>query len=122
MKLSDMTEPERHALGSLVRVTVGVEGEYLPDEYAALDQAAEELGKEDFWELVERSGREQHTEEIVKAQARAVERQEARETIYGVLFNLAAAGSIVREEGKLLDWLAGAWELEAATEVAKEDG
>ena len=48
MKLSDMTDSERQALGSLVRVIVGVDGKYSPDESAALEQAAEELGSEEF--------------------------------------------------------------------------
>ncbi len=114
MKLNEMTDGEKQALGSLVRVIVGVDGEYSSEESAGLDQAAAELGEGEFWEVVRAAGRERHTEEIVRAQARAVERPEARETIYGVLFNVAASGAIVREEGQLLDWLAETWGLEPA--------
>ena len=112
MKLSEMTDVEKKALGSLVRVIVGVDGKYTPEESAGLDQAAEVLGVDDFWQVVEDAGHEHHTEDIVKDQARAVERQEAKETIYEVLFGLAAAGSIAREEGDVLEWLAGTWGLE----------
>ncbi len=122
MKLNQMTDSERQALGSLVRVIVGVDGRYSPAESAALDQVAEELGADEFWQLVDRTSHEHHTEEIVKDQARAVERAEARETIYGVLFNVAAAGSIDGDEGKLLDWLAGAWDLATATRVVEQEG
>ena len=112
MKLSDMTDVEKQALGSLVRVIVGVDGKYTPEESADLQQAAEELGEDDFWQLVDAAGHQHHTEDIVKDQARAVERKEAQETIYGVLFGVATAGSIAREEGDFLDWLASTWSLE----------
>ena len=112
MMISEMTDVEKKALGSLVRVMVGVDGKYTPEESAGMDQAAEALGEDDFWQVVEAAGHEHHTEEIVRDQARAVERKEAQEAIYEVLFALAAAGSIAREEGDFLDWLAGAWGLE----------
>ncbi len=58
------------------------------------------------------TSRQHHTEDLVKDEARAVSRSEAQETIYGVLFRIAIAGSILREEGDLLDWLAGTWSLD----------
>lgn len=112
MKLSEMTDDEQQALGSLVRVIVGVDGKYSPEESAGLQQAAEELGEEEFWQLMDDAGHQRHTEDIIKGQARAVARKEARETIYGVLFGIATAGSIVGEEAAILDWLAGTWSLE----------
>ncbi len=111
MKISEMTDVEKLALGSLVRVIVGVDGKYTAEESTGLRQAAEELGEDDFWQVVDDSAHEHHTEEIVKDQARAVDRKEAQETIYGVLFSIATAGSIAREEGDVLDWLAGTWSL-----------
>ena len=111
MKISEMTDVEKQALGSLVRVIVSVDGKYTPEESAGMEQAAAELGEDDFWQVVDSSAHEHHTEEIVKDQARAVERKEAQETIYGVLFGLATAGSIAREEGDVLEWLAGTWGL-----------
>jgi len=47
----------------------------------------------------------------MQARARAVERREVRETIYGVLFSLATAGSVVGEKAKLLEWLATTWSI-----------
>ena len=121
MKISDMTDAEKQALGTLVRVMVRADGDFSEDELAGLERTAEELGEEDFWQLLRDSGREAHTEEGVKAQARAVDRKEAQETIYGVLFGVAATGSIVPQEAGVLDWLAAAWNLETGT-APPEDG
>ena len=111
MKLEDMTAPEKQALRSLVRVMVGVDGSYSPEETATLQRAATELGKEEFWELVTGPGENELTLDLVKAQAGEVERPEVRETIYGILFGIAAAGSIVGDEARILDWLAESWNL-----------
>ncbi len=44
-----------------------------------------------------------------------LQRREARETIYGVLFSIAAAGSIVSDEGSILGRLAEIWGIETTT-------
>ncbi len=121
MKVSDMSAPEKQALGTLVRAIVGMDGRYSTEEAEALDRAAADLGEDDFWAAVRASGQRQHEEGDIKAEARAVERQEARETIYGALFTIAASGSIVGSEGWILDWLAEAWEIEASEAEAVEE-
>ncbi len=112
MKLSEMTDLDKRALATLVRVIVRVDGKLSPEEAAALERAAENLGADEFWQLLDESGHHDLTEDVIKAEARAVEGQEARQTIYGVLFGIATAGSIVVEEGWILDWLAETWGLE----------
>jgi uncharacterized tellurite resistance protein B-like protein len=109
MNLNEMTEPERHALGTLVRRMVGADGVTSDDESAGLQQAAEELGADDFWTLVREGAGERDPDEVVEARARAVSRREAQETIYGVLFSIAAAGSIMGGEASLLTRLAEIW-------------
>ncbi len=116
MNLEQMTAPEKQALRSLVRMMVGADGSYSAEETATLQKAASELGEEEFWELVNDSGHHHLDEEVLKARAHAVERREAREAIYGILFGVAAAGTVDGEEGRLLDWLAEAWELKTAVE------
>ncbi len=116
MKLDQMQDAERLALGTLVRVMVGVDGEYSAAEAAGLQQAAADLGEEQFWALLADAGGRHVDDDVVEAQVNAVDRVPAREAIYGVLFGIAAAGSIVQREGRLLDWLAGAWDLQPATE------
>lgn len=111
MKLDEMQDAERQALGTLVRVMVGVDGEYSATEAAGLQQAAAELGEDQFWALLDDAKGRHVDDGVVEAHAKAVERAAAREVIYGVLFGIATAGSIVQREGRLLDWLAETWGL-----------
>lgn len=111
MKLADMTEFEKRTLATLVRVMVGVDGKYTDAETTRLEQAANELGADEFWREVEAAGHEPHTEESIRDRARAIERKAVQTTIYKTLFGIAAAGAIVGPEGDLLDWLAATWGL-----------
>lgn len=115
MNLEQMTDSEKQALGALVRVLVGVDGEYTAAEVTGLQKTAEYLGEDEFWQLVNDSGHRHLDQGVLDELAGAVERPEGREAIYGVLFGIAAAGTVVDEEGKLLDWLAETWGLETRT-------
>ncbi len=114
MKLDQMNDSDKQALGALVRALVGADGAYTAAEIAGLQKTAEYLGEDEFWQLLDDTGHHHLDEAGLGARAKAVERPEAREAIYGVLFGIAAAGTVVVEEGKLLDWLAATWELETA--------
>ncbi len=116
MKLDQMTDEEKQALGALVRVLVGVDGEYSPAEVAGLQNTAEYLGEEEFWQLINDSGHRHLDEDALGKLANAVDRPEGREAIYGVLFGVAAADTVGGGEGKLLDWLAESWGLETRTD------
>ena len=115
MNLEQMTDREKQALGALVRVLVGVDGEYTAAEVGGLQKTAEYLGEDEFWQLVNDSGHRHIDQDVLDELAGAVDRPEGREAIYGVLFGIAAAGTVVDEEGKLLDWLAETWGLETRT-------
>jgi hypothetical protein len=113
MKLSEMTEPEKKVLGTLVRVMVGADGQISPAEYAGLQDAADELGDDEFWQVVNDAGTHSLDEDEARAEAAAVDRKEAQTAIYEVLFGIAAAGTVAGQEGKLLEWIADAWDLGA---------
>ena len=112
MKLSDMTDAEKQILGTLVRVMVGADRQFSDDEAERLQGAAAELGEDEFWDVVGEAGSHGLSEDQVRSEAQAVDRKEAQETIYGVLFGIAAAESIVVQEANLLDWVADVWGLE----------
>ncbi len=116
MKLEEMVDAEKRALAALVRVMVGVDGEYSAAESAGLAKTADYLGEEEFWQLLNEVGHQHLDEGVLEDWSRTVERPEAREAIYGILFGIAAAGSIVDDEGKMLDWLAETWELKTEAE------
>lgn len=119
MKLDSMHDAEKTALGTLTRLIVALDGDYTPAESVQLQAAAAELGEDEFWQVIQAAGEQSPDDDAVATQAAAVERQEAQETIYSVLFSIAAAESIVKREGHVLDQLATAWGLE--TEIGDDD-
>ena len=121
MKLSDMTNPERHALGALVRRMVGADGTASLEESAGLERVAAELGADDFWGLVREREGGHDPDEAIDAPAGDVERREAQETIYRVLLRIATAGSIMGEEAPLLNRLAEIWGIDASLQSPEQD-
>ena len=109
MKLSDMTDHERETLGTLIRLMVGADGATSPEESSDLQKVAAELGEADFWALVRQTRGQSYTQDAVQSQARTVERKEVQQQIYDVLFGIAAEGSIMDNEGRLLGWLGETW-------------
>ena len=111
MMISEMTDDERHTFGALLRAMVGADGSTSPEESADLKAAANQLGADEFWSLMRETPGTDYPPDAIRRRAAAVERQQVQETIYGVLFSLATAGSVLGEEAKLLDWLATTWNI-----------
>lgn len=110
MTLADMTEDEKRALASLVRLLVRADNQFSADESAAMHEVANELGADEFWGMVEAAMlREGQDEEHVKAEAKGVTRQEAREVIYGSLFTIAIEDAMLAKQSELMEWLGAEW-------------
>lgn len=112
MKINEMNSEERLALGSLVRTMVGKDGSFSREESSELAEIAKELGADGFWAAVDEAGQLDMSEDAVMARARAVERVDARETIYATVANIAESGSVMGTEASLLDWLTAEWGLQ----------
>ena len=114
MTISEMTDDERHTFGAVLRTMVGADGSTSPEESAGLQAAAHELGADEFWGLIRETVGADYSADAIRTRAATVERQPVQETIYGVLFGLATAGSVLGEEAKLLDWLAATWNIKGS--------
>ena len=62
-----------------------------------------------LWDLIERSQESLPDEDAIRAAAKAVTRQEARDAIYGALFEVAASDVIEKSEWPILEWLEQEW-------------
>lgn len=111
MTISEMTDDERHTFGALVRTMVGADGSTSLEESVDLQAAASRLGVDAFWGLMRETAGTDYPAEALRKRASGVERREVQETIYGVLFELATAGSVLDKEAQLLDWLAATWNI-----------
>jgi uncharacterized tellurite resistance protein B-like protein len=109
MTIRDLSHDDQLALVGLVRLMIRLDGQFSAGEEQALDAVVQELGPDLFEKLAEEVGEKMQDEEAVKYYASRVADQEARELIYGTLFDLAIPDSIVLAEASLLSWLAERW-------------
>ena len=114
-----LTETERLTFGALLRTLIRLDGFTTPEEQTAVYRVAAELLPETpaasipdvLAALFERSAERYQDDESVRAAAEAITRTEARDAIYGALYEVSAAGTITRAESSLLEWLAARWEI-----------
>jgi hypothetical protein len=114
MKLADLTKAEQQAFFSLIRVIVRANSEFSAEEAAGLMDVAEELGSDEFQDMMNESAAWIIDEKTVKERARAVERKEIQEEIYGTLYTIATTDGTDAGENELLDWLAQTWDLDVS--------
>ncbi len=114
MALDALDHGEKLALVGLVRLMIRLDGEFSEEERAMLDDIVDELGEAEFDKLAAEVAEKMQTEDQVRYYAERVERKEAREQIFEVLYALAIPGSIVAAESALLDWLRDRWGLETS--------
>ncbi len=124
-----LTREELMALAGLLRVIVLADREVDGYELDALERvggrvavagpagdpyraaAPEAMGPDAFRALFGEASRALPDAASVKAAAAAVERTEAREVIFALVFEVAAANGIVPEEQLVIDWLEQRWDL-----------
>lgn len=113
-----LTDSEQLTFGALLRSLIRLDTYTTPEEQSVLHSVAGELlgvpgpGIADVLaSLLERSAERYRDDEAVRAAAETVTRPEARDAIYGALYEISAAGTITVAESSLLDWLAGRWEI-----------
>lgn len=114
-----LTETERLTFGALLRTLLRLDGTITLEEQAVVHRVASDLlpraeGEEiadAVAALLERSAERYPDDESVRAAARLINRQEARDALYGALYEISVAGTITTVESQLLDWLVEQWEV-----------
>jgi hypothetical protein len=131
-----LTEQELLALAALLRLLIRMDGRFTDAEREALsvvarsvqetgapvppqdqtyrsapDSTIETIGEDRLDELLERAAKVYPNDEAVREAVLRITRQEARETIYGLVFEVSTADATLGQEPELLDWLAREWNL-----------
>jgi len=109
MDLPNFSAEEKLALVALLKLCVAADGEVSEEELNEIGQVAAALGDEEYRRLVDEADRRFRNDEDLRAFLRTIGRQEARDTIYGVVLEAAASEALQGPEPELLDWLAEAW-------------
>lgn len=125
MELSDLSADERVVLAALVQAAALANGVTTPEEGDDIHSIAEALGEEAYAEANREAERLVRDQDSLRALLGNVQRQEARETIYAALIELASVDSVDPGEGELLGMLENAWnvsvEFEPTDELSDDD-
>lgn len=112
MQLSDLTEPERLALGGLLRLLVRADGDFTEAEEEQINQIGDELGgKAALWSAISASAQSFKTDQDARRAGIEVERPAARTLILDVLTRVAHADELAPGEAGILEALKSHWGL-----------
>lgn len=110
MTLDDLSQPEQVVLLSLVGLMARMDGSVSQEELELLEQIADEIGEKRFEAARDAAANLSDGAAILGA-ASSVERQEAREVIFELVYGIAVRDTIAESEATLLNELAKVWGL-----------
>lgn len=110
MTLDELSQEEQVVLLSLLGLMARMDGSVSQDELALLEQIADEVGEKRFEAARDAAAALADGAAILRA-AGQVERPEAREVIFELVYGIALRDTIAASEGALLNELAKLWGL-----------
>jgi Tellurite resistance protein TerB len=110
MTLDDLSQPEQVVLLALVGLMARMDGSVSQDELDLLEQIADEIGVERFDAARDQAAALADGAAIMRA-ASSVDRPDAREVIFELVYGIAVRDTIAPSEAALLNELAVAWGL-----------
>ena len=110
MTLDDLSQPEQVVLLALVGLMARMDGSVSQEEMELLEQIADEIGEKRFEAARDAAAALDDSKAILQAAA-AVERLEAREVIFELVYGVAVRDTIAQSEAAMLNELATLWGL-----------
>jgi hypothetical protein len=112
MELADLNKDEQVALAGLLEFVVLASGHVTEDEELEIDSIVEAIGEEPYRLAVEEVDKRFPDEKALRVYLSTIQRQEAREIIYGTVIEAAMTDTVEGRESALLEWLAEEWKVE----------
>lgn len=109
MELRDLTHDEQLALVALIEYVVTSNRDVTDEEIEEIADVAAALGHKRYRNLVEEADERFEDDEGLKEHLGTIDRQEARELIYGVVLETALSDPEMLRNGDFLDWLRDEW-------------
>lgn len=110
MTLDDLSQPEQVVLLALVGLMARIDGSVSGEELELLERIADQIGEERFAAARDAAAGLVDNAAILQA-ASSVERPEAREVIFELVYDIAMRDTIAESEAALLQELAVLWRL-----------
>ena len=117
MELAELNQDEQIALAGLLEFVVLASGHVTPDEETEIDTIVEAIGEVKYRAAVDEVDKRLADEPALRAFLVKIERQEAREVIYGTVIDAAMTDTVEGRENALLAWLAAEWKIEVTYEA-----
>jgi len=114
MELRDLTHEERLSLVALLEQVVESEGAVSEAEVAKIERVVAALGEDEYRRLVQEVDSRFIDEASLKKFLGGIDRQDARELIYGTVLETAAEHTVSTPESTVLDWLGKLWNVHVA--------
>jgi hypothetical protein len=121
MELADLNQNEQLALAGLLEFVVLASGHVTEDEQIEIDSIVEALGEENYRKAVDQVDKRFPDEQALRTYLTSIDRQDARELIYGVVMEAAMTDTVEGRESALLEWLAETWKVEVTFEEPPAD-
>jgi hypothetical protein len=121
MELADLNKDEQIALAGLLEFVVLASGHVTEDEEQEIDAIVEALGEENYRVATEEVDKRFKDEQSLRGFLAKIDRQEAREVIYGTVIEAAMTDTVEGRENALLTWLAAEWKVEVTYEEPPAD-
>ncbi len=111
MKLSDLTDTERLAVGGLLRLMIRADGDFSEQEEEKVNALGDELGgREQLWRAISDSAQTFKTDQDIRAAGLGIQRPEVRTLTLKLLRQVALSDSMSPGEEGILSALSAAWE------------
>jgi hypothetical protein len=107
--VTSLTPDEKLALVALLKRFVSEDGEVSDDEVDAIGSVSAALGADEYRRLVDEADARLAGDDEMRTFLESITRQEARDTIYEIVFEAAAGEALQGLEPDMLDWLAETW-------------
>ena len=121
MELADLNKEERVALAGLLEFVVMASGQVTDIEQQEIDEIVDALGEDNYRQAVDEVDQRFSDEDALRAFLKTIERQEARELIYGTIIAAAMVDNFEGRESALLEWLAKEWNVAVTYEEPATD-
>ncbi len=112
LQVSELTHDEELALLGLLKAVIQADKKLGFEENEELKRVAGLMGTARFHERVTEAKQLFHKLSEIKAHAKKIDRQPARQLIFNLALEMARQDGVISEEEDLLSWLAETWSVE----------
>jgi hypothetical protein len=111
MEISELNQDERTALVGLRKLVVMSDGNVTEDELEHVESLVDAFGEGEYQRTLDAFEKRFTDEASFRTFLRGIGREDARETIFGVVLESAGEGALDGNEADLLDWLSKTWNI-----------